>query len=349
MQFGFTRQTFIEGEKEYMTANLRPRNLGEILDSTFQIYRSKLFAFTGIAAIPVLTIELIQFVDSTWLHVRSFVQPGLTKSGLIFWNFVVGLGFYHISTLLGLLLFPAFINLTSTSIFDESVSFCSSLHFAFIRWARYFWIAILKMLAVLVIPELLAVGLLISEALIAIATGMQKGPKGFEAVLVFLVPVFTGIILFLWLGACFSLSFPAAALEQLKGVRALRRSWALTKGTRTRIWFIWLAIYVSMWVLTWGLEFLLGKLMYFIGIELHIADAMRNLYGPAVYVLVTAIYILLFPIFPITLTLIYYDQRIRREGYDVEKMMESAGLTAPATLPVEGNPITPGTEEEVQA
>lgn len=34
------------------------------------------------------------------------------------------------------------------------------------------------------------------------------------------------------------------------------------------------------------------------------------------------------PIFPIALTLIYYDQRIRKEGYDIERMMEAAGLNA---------------------
>ena len=332
-----------------MTATLRPMNLGEILDRAFQIYRARFFAFAGVAAIPVFATELIQFVDYTWLHVRSLVQPGWTKSGLYFWNFVVGLGFYHIAIVLTMLLFPAFIRLSSALMFDESASFRSSIRFALISWPRYFWIAILKLLAGLVFPELVAAGLLIAEAIFAIVTGTLKGTKGIEAVLVFAVPALTGIILFLWIGACLSLAFPAAALEQLKGFPALRRSWALTKRTRTRIWFIWLAIAVSIWILVWGLEFSLGKLMYFVGMELHIANAMRNLYGPTVYVLVTAINIIFLPIYPIALTLFYYDQRIRREGYDVERMMESAGLTAPVHLSVEGSLITTTAEEEVQA
>jgi len=29
------------------------------------------------------------------------------------------------------------------------------------------------------------------------------------------------------------------------------------------------------------------------------------------------------------LTLFYYDQRIRKEGFDIERMMEAAGMTAP--------------------
>ena len=32
------------------------------------------------------------------------------------------------------------------------------------------------------------------------------------------------------------------------------------------------------------------------------------------------------PIYSIGLTLFYYDQRIRKEGYDIEWMMQAAGL-----------------------
>jgi hypothetical protein len=36
------------------------------------------------------------------------------------------------------------------------------------------------------------------------------------------------------------------------------------------------------------------------------------------------------PVFPIVLTLFYYDQRIRKEGYDIERIMDAAGLSAVA-------------------
>jgi hypothetical protein len=36
------------------------------------------------------------------------------------------------------------------------------------------------------------------------------------------------------------------------------------------------------------------------------------------------------PIYATGVTLFYYDQRIRKEGYDIEWMMEAAGLTVPA-------------------
>jgi hypothetical protein len=40
------------------------------------------------------------------------------------------------------------------------------------------------------------------------------------------------------------------------------------------------------------------------------------------------------PIYAIGLTLFYYDQRIRKEGFDIEWMMQAAGLApAPSAAP----------------
>jgi hypothetical protein len=39
------------------------------------------------------------------------------------------------------------------------------------------------------------------------------------------------------------------------------------------------------------------------------------------------------PIWAAGITLFYYDQRIRKEGYDIEWMMQAAGLTPPAADP----------------
>jgi hypothetical protein len=39
----------------------------------------------------------------------------------------------------------------------------------------------------------------------------------------------------------------------------------------------------------------------------------------------------------IVLTLLYYDQRMRREGFDVERMMRAAGLDESAAVPAGGD------------
>ena len=45
------------------------------------------------------------------------------------------------------------------------------------------------------------------------------------------------------------------------------------------------------------------------------------------------------PISAIGITLFYYDQRIRKEGYDIEWMMQAAGLTAPQPAPPTEAPL----------
>jgi hypothetical protein len=55
------------------------------------------------------------------------------------------------------------------------------------------------------------------------------------------------------------------------------------------------------------------------------------------------------PIFPIALALFYYDQRMRREGYDIERMMELTGLSLPVNSPASENPAAAVAPEEAQA
>jgi len=52
------------------------------------------------------------------------------------------------------------------------------------------------------------------------------------------------------------------------------------------------------------------------------------------------------PLFPIATTLFYYDQRMRHEGYDIERMMEAAGLNGPEALPGEHGSFAPSGAEE---
>jgi hypothetical protein len=329
-----------------MTANLRPMSLGEILDRTFHIYRSRFWLFFLIACIPVLFMESLQAADYFWFHVHSLVHPA-RQPAIFFWNFAVGLAYYHVTSIFAILVEPAIVKPTSNAIIGEESTIVSSLRFAAGRWRSYLWIAFLKLLANLLLPELVFAFLAIVTSLITYKMGVLTHENRWVVLAMALLVVSVGAGLFLWLGACLSPSIPAAALERIGGFRALRRSWTLSRGTRGRIAFTWLAVYLFGWVLVWGLEVLLGQLMSFTGSILHIADMMRHLYVPAVYVLVTAIYALLGPIYPIALTLFYYDQRIRNEGYDIERMMETAGLnpTEIAVLPDAAVPQATAEEE----
>jgi hypothetical protein len=322
-----------------MTESLRPMNLGGILDRTLRIYRSRFPAFVGLALIPVLAAELIEFADKTWPHLSSLAHP-VGRFENFLWNTVVSLCFYNVFCVIGDTIEPGIVKLASSSTLGEDCSMISSLRFIALRWRSYVWIAVLKVCVVLVIPELVYVALLIG----AVSLGEAVRPSGQQPQLV--TPLLSlladgvGVGLFFWLGACQSLSIPAAALENITGLGSIRRSWSLSKGTRLRIWFVWIVLWAATWVLAWVLEYLLSQLMLLAGNMLHLADLMRSLYGPAVLILVTGIYAVLGPILPIALTLFYYDQRIRNEGFDIERMMESAGLNTAETLHAQASEAT---------
>jgi hypothetical protein len=56
----------------------------------------------------------------------------------------------------------------------------------------------------------------------------------------------------------------------------------------------------------------------------------RGVFECSFYALNLVLSSLIASIFPIASTLIYYDQRIRKAGYDIEPMMDAAGLGVPA-------------------
>ncbi|MGD0631032.1 MAG: hypothetical protein ABR987_17020 [Terracidiphilus sp.] len=320
-----------------MTQPLRPMTLGEIVDRTFQIYGSRFLAFTAISAITVIAVELLRAADRYLLHVSSLYRPS-NKAETLVWNFIVGLGFYHLSCLVAGLTEPSIVKLASGSFLEEECTIVSSVRFAVNRWRSYLWIAILKVSVILLLPEIAFMILAIGVAIAAQAGGLFSSATKWALPLLGAFVVLVASALFLWLGTCLSLALPATALEGRAGLNSLHRSWAITKGTRARVGSVWFTVFVALWVLTWASEFLLGQLMFFAGRVLHLAEAMRHLYPSAVFLLATAIYVLIGPIYPIAITLFYYDQRIRREGYDVERMMDAAGLNPPpAPQPAEAS------------
>jgi hypothetical protein len=57
----------------------------------------------------------------------------------------------------------------------------------------------------------------------------------------------------------------------------------------------------------------------------------RQVYEVVIYFFYAVIGAVVGPLYPIAITLFYYDQRVRKEGFDVEWMMEAAGLIAPGS------------------
>lgn len=128
----------------------------------------------------------------------------------------------------------------------------------------------------------------------------------------FMLLIIPGVLVLMW----YSLSVPATVVEQIGVRRALDRSSNLSKGSGWRI----LGVYVLLLILT---------VVVNLGINYLAQLALAPLKGiPTLYGLISSgtsylVASLVAPILTIALTLLYYDQRVRKEGFDLEHMMNT--------------------------
>jgi len=314
-----------------MQAALRPMSLGEILDRTVEIYRRSFWLFCGIAALPAAGMFCVHLADLFWIHFSALLQPH-NPEGAFLWFLLRGLAYYHVSGFLYMLFLPAFVRSASNAAFGERSSVSLSLHFILDRRRSYLWLAFLRYLAVLIIPEALAFCVMFAVGSIADKYGLFDGSMAAAAAVVTLLPVPAGFALMLWVGACLALAFPSSALEHTSGLKALRRSWRSSRGSRRRIIFAWLSILTIGNILSWLVYFIARWAWMLLYPHWHPGLLGRNCYSVATIFLYSMIAASIAPLFPIAATLFYFDQRVRKEGYDLERLMEAAGLQRPAPL-----------------
>jgi len=124
----------------------------------------------------------------------------------------------------------------------------------------------------------------------------------------------------------YSLALPACVVENIKARAAIRRAINLSKGSRGRIFVLALLIGAI-------------KIGLVLATQLFIVIAAFKNHGVLGPGLTAVSQIIAFftntflgPIWATGVTLFYYDQRVRKEGFDIEWMMQAAGMTAPSAL-----------------
>jgi hypothetical protein len=341
---------------------MRPMSLGEILDRTFQIYRSRFLAFAAIAAVPALGTMAVE--------AAAYILWGTPKDGLHI--FVVTntlelgcmLGFYHFALFLQFLVWPGFIDSVSRYCWSNqpAPSKRSALRLGKTDWRGSLALSAILLAAVLVLPELVFAGLFIGIAYVS--SEILKFSS--DAMDLILTPVlsllcFSGWAAIGWMNAELSIAVPIRAVEKTTVRVALRQAWKRARGLRFNIFVAWLMPAILGWILTLTVSEVLHLLRGScdIGFVLPVQiRALNAIYPPqgwcvpspvvsSLHIASNAVILaLLGPIFPIALTLFYYDQRIRHEGYDIEQMMDAAGLnTIDSPAPAEDSVAQPAAQE----
>jgi hypothetical protein len=339
----------VKAEEPGMQTNLRPMSLGEILDSTAQLYRTNFVLFAGIAAIyagVLLILNLSQIgLQQLLLHMHMTRQlPWIT------------LGYIA-------LIFPLMVIFAGTAVAanNRAVSWVNLDRPASIRGAygsilprlgRYIWLTTIITFIVYIPFVVLSVAYFIFLSIYARPKGLfiQGGANASPQAAIVLGLVTLAFVI-LALGATvyavmmllrYSLAIPAAVVEDLKARQAIRRSVELSKGSRGRIFVLLLLIFV----IELGLV-MLTQAFFVVAVFV----AAKHHQQPPLWVQILQQIVGFFtnsfigPMYATGLTLFYYDQRVRKEGYDIEWMMETAGMGT-ATLPVEAQPGPESSEPE---
>jgi hypothetical protein len=132
-----------------------------------------------------------------------------------------------------------------------------------------------------------------------------------KIVLVVLIPLALWLFAYLWLRS-FAVS-PAILLEGLGPVEANLRSWRLSKNCAAHLFFSVSLVIILSWI---------------VNIIVTVLGATVLTQSTAA-ILGSVVFILIYPLFSAVWTLVYYDLRIRKEGFDLEIMSRELGGIAP--------------------
>jgi hypothetical protein len=336
-----------------MVADQRPLSIGEILDQTAAVYRKHFLALVSITAPPAAVMIAI---------VGIFALLFVTRLPAINTDATAGVQVVLLGLVLVLVGLPLFLCVTAVSLGasnhavlcahrGQPITIRGSYTWAFSRFGRLLWLLVVQGLIAFVLPYIVFIVLAIAAGAIAalLAPGL-KGPLGVALAILAVLAILALIVLCFWLWIRMSLASPVVVAEDKPAWDSVKRSDALTKGSRGRTFL--------MFLLVWILVFAVSMVLIFpvdIGVTIFFRKAIVGGQPPTSFAIALqvcnlavdfAVRTLVMPIYAISLMLFYFDQRTRLEGYDLELLMARAGWGTAAPSPVEtpANPATPSSE-----
>jgi hypothetical protein len=317
-----------------METHLRPLTLGEILDRTAQLYRTNFLLFAGIFAVycgVALVFNLLLLGVGVVLKNMHY-----SAAKIVIINMIAG----GIELLILFLLFGAAVAAISRAVAWVNLGEPATIRGAYAsvlpRLKRYLWLMTLTAIIVW-LPIVLLYGSYVGVMAIYIkgfgATGgmvarqTTANPQSMTILIgasvvfvLLLIPIGVYTVL---MGLRYALALPSCVIENLPAHPSLRRSAELSKGSKGRIFVLWLLI----GIIKIGLG-VLPQMFFVVDAVKHqgqISPGMSALSQIIAFFTNT----FLGPIYATGITLFYFDQRVRKEGFDIEWMMKAAGMTPP--------------------
>ncbi|MEI9979127.1 MAG: hypothetical protein WDN23_09005 [Edaphobacter sp.] len=292
---------------------LRPLTTGEILDRTFFLYRSNFWLYVGLASIAAGVSVLTSIARIAYLH---FKNVPVTSPNAV----MVGSAFSVVGALIYFAVYSvthaATVSAVSSIYLGEPTSMDRAFNAVKGHWVRYCLIALWQTWSAGWIFALLIVPVFTMTAL-----GI-KNMTGLIALLVFLA--IGGLVYGLIAYIRNSLAVPAAVIEDLPVRRAMRRSKQLVAGGKGRI-FLLLLLLFALYFVAGALQMPFALLLLRSRSAEHIIEQFISLF---VAFLCSS---LIGPVASIALCLFYFDERVRKEAFDIEFLMDKTLGTGAAS------------------
>lgn len=328
-----------------MDEALHPSTLSEILDRTIQIYRKRFLVFVGIGVLPYVAVLVpiaVFLLLGFWLG--SWAGSGMAAAGSAL---AIGAG--------ALVAVPTWIAATALAtaalsqgawrsyLTGERITIRGAYREVWVRGWSYAGLYFLQALLIWGIPMiagLLAVGVSAGLSPLihnSVTGGVLVGTSmfaGFALVVAYM----------LWMLLRLSLAFAACVVEGSGATGALKRSAALSNGAKGRIFLLYLLGTILSYLITFSGTFPFTILLGFIpGLQKpEYAQIVAGITFVVVYGMAFAAQAVTKPVYTIALVLFYFDQRIRKEAFDIEWLMQRAGLEVPAPPGPEAQAWMPG-------
>jgi Membrane domain of glycerophosphoryl diester phosphodiesterase len=306
-----------------MSNVLRPMSTGEVLDRTFNVYRHNFKLFVAIGTVPALMwfvtnslVVLMQNLQPRSMNAR-FSGMAIAISGL---TLIVGFVIY----MCGVAIAHGAVSYAVSAIhLDRPTGFSESYRRIKGKYLRILNVVISVFIRIFGTAVLIVVAV----AAITLMPGMNSSDPMYTAIMI--IAILVGMVVAAWLmlrmSARYALSVPACVLEDLPARKAIKRSVALSKGSVGRI----LTVYILFSLINAAFAF--GAQLPFqiatIAAKSQTARVILALGNNFSSSLIAAV---VGPLVTIALTLMYYDERVRKEAFDLNYMMEMLEAPTPA-------------------
>jgi hypothetical protein len=291
---------------------LRPLGVGDVLDRTFTVYRSKPLVFMGLAAIWYLVLFLVFIVLAVAIFagaLAAFARQATNPSPEQIASAAVGIiGFVIVVVIVAILAFSAqsasLVHAASRRYLAKDVAIGESFRAGLSASGRLFLAGVLVFLAILGVWAVLLI----------LAALTNQG-------LAFVLAVPAAIVATAYLGCSWLVAPVVVVVEKMGPIAALGRAWRLSGGHRWRIFGIQVLLFILNLVLSLLIGGLFGGFAAFGGQsgtpgQLGVTSVVQTLVNLASTIVWA-------PVEWIAFTVLYYDLRVRKEAFDLQLAAEA--------------------------